>query len=108
MFSHVQKIRASSHIMVTWEDKHHLSECPLLPSSLELYVLSMMSYGMEYPFGQFGSVVPVGFPNTKHSSIPAIRKKINSAPAETWTNSYYVWRTDQVSDGSLQYLKFTV
>jgi len=43
---------APSHVMVTWENKPHHSERPCLPSSSPpLYMLSMMSYGMEYPFG---------------------------------------------------------
>ena len=28
----------------------------------QLYMLSMMSYGMEYPFGQLGSAVPAASP----------------------------------------------
>jgi len=30
MFSHFQESRVSSHLMVTWEDKHRNYECPRL------------------------------------------------------------------------------
>jgi len=43
---------------VTWEDEHHHFKC--LPSSSsfpQLYVLSVISYGMQYPLGQMGSAV---------------------------------------------------
>ncbi|KAF1507314.1 Collagen type IV alpha-3-binding protein, partial [Megadyptes antipodes antipodes] len=59
VFSHLQESRAPSCIRVTWEDKHRDSKCsPLPPSSLSFLLLSMMSYGVEYPFGQLGSAVP--------------------------------------------------
>ena len=49
--------------MVTWEDKRHNSK-HLLHSFFfpQIYVLSVTSYGMEYPFGQLGSAVPVVTP----------------------------------------------
>ena len=55
VFSHLQESKATSRVMVTWEDKRHHSECPL-PSSFfpQLCMLSVTSYGMEYPFGQLG------------------------------------------------------
>jgi len=60
-FSQLQESRALSRVMVTWEDKHHHPEhFPLPPAAFfpQLYVLSMMPYSMEYPFGQSGSAVP--------------------------------------------------
>jgi len=50
--------------MVTWEETSSLQT--FLPSFLppQLYMLSVMSYGMEHPFGQLGSaVLPVSPPN---------------------------------------------
>ena len=63
VFSHLQENRAPSCLTVTWEDKCHHSECPTLPSSFpSFFLLSMMSYGMGYPFGQLGSAVPAVSP----------------------------------------------
>lgn len=67
VFSHLQESTAPSHMMVTWENKHHHSKCPpFLPSSffLPFCILSMMSYGWEYPFVQFGSPVPLWIKST--------------------------------------------
>ena len=51
VFSHLRESRAPSHMTVTWEDKGHRSELP--PSFFtQLYMLSMMAYGMEYLFGR--------------------------------------------------------
>ena len=91
-----------------------------------IYILGMMFYGMEYPFGWFGSAVLALLPpsflhtcllaehrklknpwlkisatqqqlkhqrviniiltlNSKHSTVPATKKKINSIPAKTRT-----------------------
>ena len=70
-FSHPQESRAPSPVTVTWEDKHHNAECPPLPSSSPAYVLSVVSYGMEYPFGQLGSaVLAVSPPNSPCPSSP--------------------------------------
>ncbi|NWV43969.1 TENS3 protein, partial [Grantiella picta] len=54
-----------SRVMVTWEDKHRPSKRPPLPpSSPPFCILSMMSCGLEYPSGQFGSpVLAVSAPN---------------------------------------------
>lgn len=58
MLNHPYESRTPSHIMVTWEHKHHHSECPSPPSSpLHLCILSMMHYGMEYPRSEMGSAV---------------------------------------------------
>jgi len=58
--------------MLTWEDKRHHFDCLplflLLPP--QLYMLSMTSYGMEYPFGQLGSAVPAVSP-PRFSAPPA-------------------------------------
>jgi len=64
VFSHLQKSRGPSLVMIIQEDKHHHSEHPL-PSffSSQLYMLSMMLYGMEYAFGQLGSAVPAVSPS---------------------------------------------
>ena len=40
-----------------WEDKHHHSKRVCVPFFPQLYMLSMTLYGMEYPFGQFGSIL---------------------------------------------------
>jgi len=59
VLSHLQESGAPSRVTVTWEDKRHRSELPPLPpSSPSFTLLSMTSYGMEYPFGQLGSAVP--------------------------------------------------
>ena len=60
MFSHFQQSRASSRITVTWEDKHHNSKHP--PTSPQLILMSMRSYGTEYSFSQLGSAVPAVSP----------------------------------------------
>lgn len=58
MLSHLQESRALLHVTAVWEDKCHSSECLLCsPSLSQLLLLSMMSYGMKYPFGQLGSAV---------------------------------------------------
>jgi len=58
VFSQLQESRASSCVTVTWEDKMpYLNVPPLSFFFPQLYMLSMMSYGMEYPFGQLGSAV---------------------------------------------------
>jgi len=63
VFSRLQESRAPSCVTVIWEDKHHSSECPPSPSaSPHFTVLSMMSYGMGYPFGQLGLAVPAMSP----------------------------------------------
>ena len=63
VFSHLQESRAPSRVTVTWEDKHHHSERPPIPSSSPSFLLlSMTSYGMGYPFGQLGSAVPAVSP----------------------------------------------
>ena len=54
----LQESRAPSRLTVTWEDKCHNAEHPpflLLPPVL---LLSVTSYGPEYPLGQLGSAVP--------------------------------------------------
>jgi len=54
----------ANHFPVAWEDKCCHSEHP--PSSFffpPLYMLSIMPYGMEYPFGQLGSAVPAVSPS---------------------------------------------
>lgn len=63
MFSHFQKSRAPSCVMVIWEDKCHDSKCSafLFPSS-HLLLLNVMSYGMEYHFGQMESPVLATWP----------------------------------------------
>ena len=45
-------------------DAQPVPEQRLLPPSQlpPAYILSMTSYGMEYPFGQFGSAVPAMLP----------------------------------------------
>ena len=63
VFSHLQESSAPSHLSITWEDKHHHSKHP--PASFffpQLYMLNMMSYGLEYPLGQLGSAVPAVSP----------------------------------------------
>ena len=62
VFSQLQESRAPSCVMVTWEDKLYHSERPPSFFFPQLYMLSMMSYGMEYPFGQLGSAVPAVSP----------------------------------------------
>lgn len=59
MFRHIQESSAPSCIMVIWENKHHHSE-HIIPFSLflQLLRLSIMSYGLEHPFGQLRSDVP--------------------------------------------------
>jgi len=63
------------HVMhFSWEDKSHHSEPLTLPSSFsQIYMLSMTSYDMEYPFGHWGSAVPaVSLPNvlSTYSLLP--------------------------------------
>lgn len=55
VFSYFQENWTSSRISVTWDDKCHNLNVPsfFVPSLL----LNVMSCGMEYPFGQYGSVV---------------------------------------------------
>jgi len=62
VFSHLQESRAPPHVKVTWENKHHHSKCPHFLLLAQVYVLSMTSYGMEYPFGQLGKAVPAVSP----------------------------------------------
>lgn len=57
VFSHFQESRAPSSGMVIWEDKCHLFECPLLPSSSPTCMLNMMAHGKNYPLCQVGSSV---------------------------------------------------
>ena len=53
MCSAISRKAGLHHVTVPWEDKHHNTECPSLPSSSPSSVLlSMTWYGMEYPFGQ--------------------------------------------------------
>jgi len=60
-FSHFQESRAPSHIVVTWEDKCHHSKCVPLFFCSQILLLSMMSYGMGYPFaGMYGTGYPFG------------------------------------------------
>ena len=55
-------------LTVAQEDKRHDHEHPPLPPPFpQLLLLSTTSYGMELPFGQFGSAVP-GIPP---SQLPA-------------------------------------
>ncbi|NWR92646.1 TENS3 protein, partial [Furnarius figulus] len=61
VFIHLQESSAPSCIMVTWEDKLHPSRCAPFFFPL-LYILSMMSYGLEYLSGCFGSPVPTVSP----------------------------------------------
>lgn len=64
MFSHITESRASFHLTVTWEDKcHNHKHAPFPSPCLELLLLSMTWYGMEYHFGQFGSAIPGVFPS---------------------------------------------
>lgn len=64
VFRHSQKSRAPARVAVTGEDKCHYSKCSLLSSFFpQLYMLSMMSCGMEYPLGQLGSAVLVSPPS---------------------------------------------
>ena len=57
VFSHLQESRAPSRITVTWADKrHHLEHPPLPPSSPQLSMLSVTSYGMEYPLVSWGQL----------------------------------------------------
>jgi len=56
--SHFSGSRASVRIAVALENKHHkLRICP--PSSFFFlaFIAELTSYGMEYPFGQFGPVL---------------------------------------------------
>lgn len=64
VFSHLQEMRAPSHVTVTWEDKHRNSECPTSSFFPQIYKLAMMPYSMEYPFGLLGSAVPAVSPPT--------------------------------------------
>ena len=82
VFSHPQDSRAPSRVTVTWKDKRHRSEC-CLPTPFLFpqapYKLSMTSYGMKYPFGQFGSpVLCVSPPNSlctpSHPAGRAVRE----------------------------------
>lgn len=41
-----------SSACVSWEDKHHNHKCPSLPFP-GLLLITMISSGVEYPFGQF-------------------------------------------------------
>jgi len=46
-------------LTVAQEDKRHTLERPPLPPPFpQLLLLSVMSYGMEHPFSQFGPGVP--------------------------------------------------
>ena len=63
VFSHLQESRAPSHVTVTWEETNAIT--PNVPPSFffpQLYMLSMTSYGLEYPCGQLGSAVPAVSP----------------------------------------------
>lgn len=55
VFSHCQESRAPSSVMVTQEDKCHLFECPLLPSSSPRFMVNMMAHGKDYPLGEWVS-----------------------------------------------------
>jgi len=59
VLSHPQESRAPSCVTVTWEDKSHHSRCSPPSSFSQLYVLSLTSYGMEYP--ALPAVSPPGF-----------------------------------------------
>lgn len=46
------------------EDKCHYSWCiPIFPSLPQLLLLSVTSYGMDYPFGQLGSALLAAYPS---------------------------------------------
>jgi len=62
VFSHLQKSHAPSHLTVTWGDKGHHSEHPLIPPSPSFILLSTTSYGMDYPVVQVRSAVSAVFP----------------------------------------------
>jgi len=55
MSSHFLGSRASVHIAVALEDKCRNNEC--IPHFLLAFIAEQMSYGMEYPCGQFRSAV---------------------------------------------------
>lgn len=57
--------------MVSWEDKWHHSEHPLLPLS---FLLSTMPRGVEYPFGQLGPAV-----RPQHPRGVAVKNRITVA-----------------------------
>ena len=56
MFGHFPGSRVSVRVVVAPEDKRHNNECPS-SSCLLAFIAEQTSYGMEYPFGQFGSAV---------------------------------------------------
>ena len=57
MFGHFPGSRVSVRVVVAPEDKRKTNECPPLPPPPPRFYTEQTSYGMEYPFGQFGSAV---------------------------------------------------
>ncbi|KAK4806753.1 hypothetical protein QYF61_005549 [Mycteria americana] len=57
MSSHFLGSRASIAIAVPPDDKRRNNECPPPSSFLLAFIAEQTSFGMEYPFGQFGSAV---------------------------------------------------
>lgn len=65
--------RAPSHVTVTWEKKCYPSKCFHSSSFLSLlYILSMMSHGLEYPSRQLGWPVLVVSPPSLHAPTTSL------------------------------------
>ena len=64
MLSHLQESRALSHVTVAWEDKHHRSKCPLLPSFPQFICWAWCHIAWKIPLVSWVSAVPaVSHPN---------------------------------------------
>lgn len=59
VFRHSQASRAPSGKVATWEEKYHPSKHPFYSFHFfsNLYMLSTMPYGKEYPVDQLGSAI---------------------------------------------------
>ena len=63
--------RASVHVVVGLEDKHHNNQCLPSCSFLLAFVAEQMLYGMEYPLGHLGSAV-LAVPPPKTLPTPSL------------------------------------
>lgn len=59
MSSHFPGSRPSVYIAVAAEDKCLDNKCSLPGSFFLAFIAEQTTYGMKYPFSQFGSAVPV-------------------------------------------------
>lgn len=65
--------RASVFIVIVLEDNHINNEYSHLLHSLRFFfLLAMTSYGMDYPFGQFGSALLAVSPSSPHQAYSPV------------------------------------